>query len=463
VASRAGPQDRGVDTEPIPAPGTAGVLPPPDDRWPLRRARSGRVLAGVAAGFARYCGIDPVLVRVALVVLTLFGGTGVLLYVLGWLLLPEEGDDASVAEALIGRGRSSVPAATGVLLLALAVLVLAVGADRGPPTFPLLVLAGIAVALLVRHGARRPPVPPPFARPPSSLLRLGDVPAAPASDADRTRVAELLQAAAGAGLLDITAADDRLAWVYAATTRGELAAVVAEFPPEWVYGWESPAAMALTPPAVRTARRRSALGRLVLSLAVLAVGLAIGLDRATGVDLTVGNLLALALGVLGAGLVVGAWLGRARWLIALGIPLSLAVLLTSAVPVDLHGGTGERRWRPVPVGGPGQEYRLGAGDATLDLTAVDDADGALLGTRGGRRVTIRAGLGLGRLSVLVPDNLDVEFDARVGLGQLLAPGVAVDGVRVRRRFVVAALGSSAGRVFVDAELGVGELEVLRAA
>lgn len=57
------------------------------------RSRTDRVLAGVCGGLAAYFDVDPTLVRVAWVVVTLFSvGLGVLAYVLLWLLAPEEGD-----------------------------------------------------------------------------------------------------------------------------------------------------------------------------------------------------------------------------------------------------------------------------------------------------------------------------------------------------------------------------------
>jgi phage shock protein PspC (stress-responsive transcriptional regulator) len=68
---------------------------------PLRRPASGRMLAGVAAGVGRSLGIDPVIVRVAFLVLTLAGGAGVPLYVAGWLLIPDEESGESVAAELI--------------------------------------------------------------------------------------------------------------------------------------------------------------------------------------------------------------------------------------------------------------------------------------------------------------------------------------------------------------------------
>jgi phage shock protein PspC (stress-responsive transcriptional regulator) len=59
------------------------------------------MLAGVAAGVARSLGIDPVLVRVAFVVLAVAGGAGVPLYLAGWLLIPDEESGQSLAAQLI--------------------------------------------------------------------------------------------------------------------------------------------------------------------------------------------------------------------------------------------------------------------------------------------------------------------------------------------------------------------------
>ena len=72
---------------------------------PLRRPAEGRFAAGVAAGLAAYFDVDAVFIRIAFVALTLMGGLGVPLYVAGWLLIPDEGEDESVAEELFDRIR----------------------------------------------------------------------------------------------------------------------------------------------------------------------------------------------------------------------------------------------------------------------------------------------------------------------------------------------------------------------
>jgi phage shock protein PspC (stress-responsive transcriptional regulator) len=55
----------------------------------LCRSRQNRMLAGVCGGIAEYLGWDPTLVRVAWIVLTLLGGSGILIYLIFWLVMPE--------------------------------------------------------------------------------------------------------------------------------------------------------------------------------------------------------------------------------------------------------------------------------------------------------------------------------------------------------------------------------------
>ena len=75
-------------------------------RTALRRPVQDSVVAGVAAGLARYLGVDVMVIRIAFVVLTLFGGAGIPLYLAGLLLIPEEGSEVSIAGSLIESLRS---------------------------------------------------------------------------------------------------------------------------------------------------------------------------------------------------------------------------------------------------------------------------------------------------------------------------------------------------------------------
>ncbi|MCU1588416.1 MAG: putative signal transduction histidine kinase, partial [Frankiales bacterium] len=70
----------------------------------LTRASRGRVLGGVAKGAADYLGLPVLVLRLALVALTLAGGVGLAAYAVFWVLLPQ-GDGPSFREDLRGQGQ----------------------------------------------------------------------------------------------------------------------------------------------------------------------------------------------------------------------------------------------------------------------------------------------------------------------------------------------------------------------
>ncbi len=69
----------------------------------LVRRLDGRMLAGVCAGIADYTDIDVNLVRLGFVVASFLGFVGVLAYLAAWVILPEEGEAASIAENLFSK------------------------------------------------------------------------------------------------------------------------------------------------------------------------------------------------------------------------------------------------------------------------------------------------------------------------------------------------------------------------
>jgi phage shock protein C len=76
----------------------------------LARSETDRVIAGVAGGIARRFGIRPTLVRLAWVVAVLFGGFGVLAYLILWVVLPKGGAHVPairIAEERYARGEIS--------------------------------------------------------------------------------------------------------------------------------------------------------------------------------------------------------------------------------------------------------------------------------------------------------------------------------------------------------------------
>lgn len=176
-------------------------------------------------------------------------------------------------------------------------------------------------------------------------------------------------------------------------------------------------------------------------------------------------MLAAALLVVGAGLLVGTWFGRARWLLAVGLLLVLALAATAAAErAGLQEGVGAREWRPDGS----SSYRHGAGEAVLDLQRLEP----------GEQAEIDARVGVGELVVLLPPDVGVRVTAQVGVGaiwergpdgqrsQLTGDGRPGDGdgdsTDVR---AVLELADRDGEtpVDVDLEVGLGEIEVQRVA
>lgn len=61
----------------------------------LYRRRSGRKLAGVCGGLAEFINLDPTLIRVLFVDLAVLGGSGILIYVAMWIMVPNEPQDSA--------------------------------------------------------------------------------------------------------------------------------------------------------------------------------------------------------------------------------------------------------------------------------------------------------------------------------------------------------------------------------
>src|SRR5262249_53204765 len=76
----------------------------------LYRKSEGRIVAGVCTGLADYLGIDVTIIRLVFAALTVFGGAGVLLYLIAWLLVPEEGEKSWLGEGLGRKTGNGCPA-----------------------------------------------------------------------------------------------------------------------------------------------------------------------------------------------------------------------------------------------------------------------------------------------------------------------------------------------------------------
>lgn len=54
----------------------------------LHRSSANYIIAGVAGGLGEYFRVDPLIIRILFIILTIFGGSGILLYILLWILMP---------------------------------------------------------------------------------------------------------------------------------------------------------------------------------------------------------------------------------------------------------------------------------------------------------------------------------------------------------------------------------------
>ena len=94
------PEEAVPDKEAVPAeepPPAEEAAPANAPQHLLRRSREDRVISGVAGGLGRYFGVDPVLIRVAFVLLVFAGGAGFLAYFILWIAVPEEKSGEPVA------------------------------------------------------------------------------------------------------------------------------------------------------------------------------------------------------------------------------------------------------------------------------------------------------------------------------------------------------------------------------
>jgi phage shock protein C len=108
----------------------------------------------VCAGLGRFLGVDPVAVRLAFVVLAVAGGSGILVYLVAWLIIPEEREGDRVGPPPEGR-TEALWLWLGVALIALGSILLV---DRLLPWFDRvigpLVLVAIGAGILLA-GLRR--------------------------------------------------------------------------------------------------------------------------------------------------------------------------------------------------------------------------------------------------------------------------------------------------------------------
>jgi hypothetical protein len=349
----------------------------------------------------------------------------VLLYLLGWLLLPAQGDQSSGAESVVGRGRSSMSAVlTIVLVLLLVPATAAVLSGHGSG------IIGVAVglgALLLLHRSR---------------AALGEIPGSPPPAAPSAghppETAQAIPATPGEPGANTTDDPERPA------------------PPAWdplgaaPFAWDLPEPSA---PAPTTPPRwaGSKITPITLGLALLAGGTAL----AFAPGLSAAQVAAMLLGVVGLGLVVGSFLHGGRGLVPVAIPLALLTWILSAAPTsDFQVGT--RHWIPTTTAELQEHYSVTLGNGDLDLSHLQLTNG--------QTVKTNVAVGIGETDVVLPPNVDAQVSCRTQVGDVDCLGrTDSDGSPSRVTLTdTGADGPGGGTVILDVHSGVGQVHVDRA-
>ncbi len=443
-----------------PPPGTpAGGPPRPhgSDSFfdSLRRAgvvrANDRWIGGVAAGLARRLGVDPLLVRGAFVVLTLFGGLTLVVYGLAWALLPEESDGRiHLQEAIRGRFDAALAGAAAFVVVGITRPVFWFQPDQWAPGWLIALgwlglLATVVVVAVVLAGRERPRPPAGPAPYPTSPSERG----APAMSTPTT------PPAGPSGSLPPTepGVPPAGAPVYPAAppTQGYAPPAQGYTPPPQAYalppqGYAPPPASGYSPPPVQTYQPPAATAApaweppppkprvpgpgavtvgVTLALCLFGAAAVLLIERTGAFDGGAALVIAgTTLALLGLGVLVSGVRGRRSGVLG-GLAVLVALL---AVPVALiattaphwrnvvsSGGTvvaGDVTWAPTSVADAEAGYSYGVGEASIDLTGVPLAEA------GTDPVTVPIESGAGSTTVLVPSGVPLEVRVRLGAGQI---------------------------------------------
>ncbi|WP_427885267.1 PspC domain-containing protein [Kribbella sp. GL6] len=361
-----------------------------------RRSRSDRWVAGVCGGIGRGLNIDPVLVRVVMAVL-IISGPGLIFYVAAWLLMPEEGSDRVPVQGLLGdRIRTDHPWFWPVVI---GICVFAAIATMSSFKFghfipgPVIVIA--VIWLLSKHrkancakqgqqGQQRPQDTTSAQQYSSAFMPPQTGPSAPPAGPSSS---------APQRPQDRTVEPVQSVW-----TEDDPLGLYADEPPN---GPRTPAASTPAAPPAKGVRG-------VKSIVVVLTGLAIAIAALAGAATS--TMLVIGLATLGAGMLLGGFVGRTLGLLPLGILLALGAVVSTVFTAVPRNFADTNYVAPVgqTITATGSSYQFDAGSVNLDLTKAKFAPGAKVEVRGGA----------GEVVVKLPDNVDVKGQLSTEMGNV---------------------------------------------
>jgi phage shock protein PspC (stress-responsive transcriptional regulator) len=412
-----------------PAPQSAP--PPPrshQDLDRLRRSTSNRYIAGVAGGLGRHFNVDPTIIRVLLVVLTFFGGAGLLIYVACWLFVPEDTADHAPIRVSSEPRKILLLAAAGIaFLLAAGNAFSGFGSDHWWPVVSIAVV--IAVVLIIRDRRHGPSTgTPPAAGPPAATpFAAAESPGYGAADT--------------APLATTTTAP-----AYSAGTE-HTQVLAGDQPPTW----EPPVAR---PPLLSPHPKRTGVIWFWPTLALIAVGLGIlGIYDNSHVVVD-GAYPALALGITAVMLLVGSVVGRPGGLILLGFLAAIALAGNVAVGGKFGFDAKEIHETPTTSAAVLGDYHATVGDIRLDLSQLSDPQALA-----GREIDVH--LRTGSIEVILPRSLNANVDAKLDFaGGITVPGNEGGGFNHEvHRHLTGSTATNTAPLVLDLDAKLGQITV----
>jgi phage shock protein PspC (stress-responsive transcriptional regulator) len=442
--------------QPPPAPAGSPHDQRPAGRLRLAREPDDRKIAGVCSGLADLLGIDVTVVRVVAVVLAFITPVALIAYLVASVVVPERPPDQPRARSQqMHLGKVPHP----VIVVGAVVAVAAIVDDAWwlNPLPAAVALVGVGVWLILRERddgddpqqsaepalSTTPPPTEPEARTVAHPMASSPWLAPDSQELN----AQCVRGTTMPGGSTDTAPTDTADATEAAGHLGELTPPSS---PWWPGGSAAPA-----PPTASPQRSSARLGPVIVALLLVAGGLIWMLDVVGAASLSVRGALAVGLIVIGAGLIVAAWWGRAFALVPVGLAFAGLLVTGDVLTVAPDAGVGERTVVVDSARELRRDHELFLGELTIDLT-----DAPLSAVR---TTTVEADVGAGELRVIVPADAVVEVDAAVKAGEVRAPAEARTGdggLGVRESFDLE--GAEGGpRLALDLSLGLGTLEVSR--
>ncbi|GAA0939888.1 hypothetical protein GCM10009554_30090 [Kribbella koreensis] len=413
-----------------------------------RRSRSDRMLAGVCGGMGRALNVDPVLIRVVMAVLIL-SGPGIIFYIAAWVLMPDEGSDRSAAQGVLGdRVRPDHPwlwpVVIGVCVFSAIALMSSFNFGKLVPG-PLVVLGLLWLFVFRRKGrshwghrnaawgersaerAQRTVerVQRHAERHIERAQRHGHHGTQWAQQAAQWSAANRPPTgAAGAGAPSAASADgpqDASADQRASAAQRPQDRVTEPVQPVWteddplgLYVDEAPTTAAATwPPAAPPVKGYRGIKPVVVLLSAAAIAIA----WLSGAPTT--TMLVIGLATLGAGMLIGGFLGKTIGLLPLGILLAFGIAASTVFP-HVPRDFADVKFVATPadsIDAASTTYRFDAGSVKLDLTKAVFKPGAKVFVDGGA----------GEVVVKLPPNVDVTGTVKADTGQVDAFGKVKGG------------------------------------